>query len=76
MASSVGVLWRWPSTLFSSADRYSAHSTGSAHGREANGNFTLIAKVTHLCPQTQTVWLWVVQKTGTQLVFDAEPATR
>ena len=55
----IGVLCRRPSARFSSSGRYRAQSTGNAHGRAAKGNFTLIAIVTHLCPQTQTTWLCV-----------------
>lgn len=50
---------RRPSFRFNSLGRYSAASTGSDQGREAKGNFTFTASTTHLCPNTQTVWLRV-----------------
>ena len=39
----------------SASDRYRSMSTGSAHGRVANGNRTRTARTTHLWPYRQAV---------------------
>src|SRR5688572_25533484 len=55
----IGVRCRRPSFSSRSFGRYSATSTGSAHARLANGNFTLTASTTHRCPQSHTLWVRV-----------------